>query len=64
MTSSLPKKCSASELCGRFPNTEVKKRETINYAMVFMVPGEGFEPPKRSAADLQSAPFGHSGIPA
>ena len=25
------------------------------------VAGEGFEPPKHSAADLQSAPFGHSG---
>ena len=28
------------------------------------VPGEGFEPPKASPADLQSAPFGRSGIPA
>lgn len=28
------------------------------------MPGDGFEPPKRSAADLQSAPFGHSGNPA
>ncbi len=27
------------------------------------VAGEGFEPPKRSATDLQSAPFGHSGNP-
>ena len=25
------------------------------------VGGDGFEPPKRDAADLQSAPFGHSG---
>lgn len=25
------------------------------------VASEGFEPPKHSAADLQSAPFGHSG---
>ena len=24
--------------------------------------GGGFEPPKRNAADLQSVPFGHSGI--
>ena len=23
----------------------------------------GFEPPKRNATDLQSAPFGHSGTP-
>ena len=24
--------------------------------------GGGFEPPKQDAADLQSVPFGHSGI--
>src|SRR5690606_3912887 len=30
---------------------------------VLVVAGEGFEPPKHSAADLQSAPFGHSGNP-
>ncbi len=32
--------------------------------MVFLVlVGEGgFEPPKHDATDLQSAPFGHSGI--
>ena len=24
--------------------------------------GGGFEPPKQNAADLQSVPFGHSGI--
>ena len=28
-----------------------------------MVEGEGFEPSKSKTADLQSAPFGHSGIP-
>ena len=28
-----------------------------------MVVGDGFEPSKHSAADLQSAPFGRSGIP-
>jgi hypothetical protein len=28
-----------------------------------MVEGGGFEPPKVEPADLQSAPFGHSGIP-
>ncbi len=28
-----------------------------------VVEGGGFEPPKRSAPDLQSGPFGHSGIP-
>ena len=28
---------------------------------MFVVGGDGFEPPKASPADLQSAPFGHSG---
>src|SRR5579884_944136 len=28
-----------------------------------LVEGEGFEPPKRCAADLQSAPFSHLGTP-
>jgi hypothetical protein len=28
-----------------------------------MVEEGGFEPPKRNATDLQSAPFGHSGTP-
>ena len=28
-----------------------------------MVEGEGFEPSKSKTADLQSAPFGRSGIP-
>ena len=28
-----------------------------------LVEGEGFEPSKPEAADLQSAPFNHSGIP-
>ena len=29
----------------------------------FLVGRDGFEPSKRSATDLQSAPFGHSGTP-
>ena len=28
-----------------------------------MVEGDGFEPSKLKATDLQSAPFGHSGTP-
>ena len=28
-----------------------------------MVEGDGFEPSKQEATDLQSAPFGHSGTP-
>ena len=30
---------------------------------MYVVEGEGFEPSKSKTADLQSAPFGHSGIP-
>ena len=30
-------------------------------ASFIMVDGGGFEPPKAELADLQSAPFGHSG---
>ena len=38
----------------------------LNYARIFpfiLVEGEGFEPSKAEPADLQSAPFGHSGTP-
>ena len=38
---------------------EYKKAATKVTA--FMVEEGGFEPPKRNATDLQSAPFGHSG---
>jgi hypothetical protein len=31
--------------------------------LIKMVEGEGFEPSKAEPADLQSAPFGHSGTP-
>ena len=30
---------------------------------IALVEEGGFEPPKRDATDLQSAPFGHSGTP-
>ncbi len=30
---------------------------------MYMVEGDGFEPSKAEPADLQSAPFGHSGTP-
>ena len=33
------------------------------YRWRIMVEEGGFEPPKRYATDLQSAPFGHSGTP-
>ena len=32
-------------------------------ATIVLVEGGGFEPPKVEPADLQSAPFGHSGTP-
>ena len=36
---------------------------TIAFAIVFFLVGEGgFEPPKSVTTDLQSAPFGRSGI--
>jgi hypothetical protein len=36
----------------------------LNYTRkIKMVEGGGFEPPKAEPADLQSAPFGHSGTP-
>ena len=40
-----------------------KKRNTgdLRSCFVFLVDGGGFEPPKAELADLQSAPFGHSG---
>ncbi len=38
-------------------------RQSAKSSDYFGLVGEGgFEPPKRSATDLQSAPFGHSGI--
>ena len=33
------------------------------FCTTIMVGEGGFEPPKRNATDLQSAPFGHSGTP-
>ena len=40
------------------------RKKTSSYDDVFFLVGEGgFEPPKSLTTDLQSAPFGHSGIP-
>ena len=39
----------------------MKKAPAI--AGTFLVGEGGFEPPKSLTTDLQSAPFGHSGIP-
>ena len=42
----------------------LKKSRRERYAVRDDVVGEGgFEPPKAEPADLQSVPFGHSGIP-
>ena len=38
-------------------------RLTSPASLTFLVEGGGFEPPKAEPADLQSAPFGHSGTP-
>ena len=39
------------------------RRSTTELFPLKMVEGKGFEPLKASPADLQSAPFGHSGTP-
>ncbi len=38
-------------------------RNSVSYFLYNMVEGDGFEPSKAEPADLQSAPFGHSGTP-
>ena len=40
----------------------IMKQGTSFDVPCFMVGEGGFEPPKHDATDLQSAPFGHSGI--
>ena len=49
----------------RNPSVQVKSgcSETPLLTPFLMVEGGGFEPPKVEPADLQSAPFGHSGTP-
>ena len=43
-------------------NKKCKKIRTIQTNGSYLVGDGGFEPPKELPADLQSAPFGHSGI--
>ena len=38
-------------------------KKPITTRLSVLVEEGGFEPPKRNATDLQSAPFGHSGTP-
>ncbi len=46
-----------------FPNTAFQVLSYENITRNNMVEGDGFEPSKAEPADLQSAPFGHSGTP-
>ena len=48
--------------CSIFLRGGIKKNEPI-FTNSFLVGEGGFEPPKSLTTDLQSAPFGHSGIP-
>ena len=41
----------------------LQKKEKVRLMRTFLVGEDGFEPSKLKATDLQSAPFGHSGIP-
>ena len=43
--------------------TTIKYKKIEVVLQLKMVVGDGFEPSKDVLADLQSAPFGHSGIP-
>ena len=48
------------------PPSQIPKRRKTSHpkgCLVFLVGEGGFEPPKAVPADLQSVPFGHSGIP-
>ena len=47
----------------RFLRCRKNKKTSISEEMNVLVEEGGFEPPKRNATDLQSAPFGHSGTP-
>jgi hypothetical protein len=43
--------------------TTIPQKDTLYFSAVYVLVGEGgFEPPKSLTTDLQSAPFGHSGI--
>ena len=56
-TSSLPRKCSTPEL----QQLERSLTQQFQITNNLNVGSGGFEPPKSKTADLQSAPFGHSG---
>ena len=52
-----------SRTAGLRHSTENKKPNPSDSAFCFELGEGGFEPPKAVPADLQSVPFGHSGIP-
>jgi hypothetical protein len=41
----------------------MQQKNELTFINSFLVGEGGFEPPKSLTTDLQSAPFGHSGIP-
>ena len=47
----------------RKPLVSLEKNIAEHFCSAMMVGEGGFEPPKSLTTDLQSAPFGHSGIP-
>ncbi|CAH6828046.1 hypothetical protein VCHA36O163_190064 [Vibrio chagasii] len=56
------------KLRSEYGTAETKKANSMSRLFDFpikenMVEGDGFEPSKAVPADLQSAPFGHSGTP-
>ena len=69
-SSALPTELTGHELRGQDLNLrpsgyepdELPDCSTPRYNIKFWLGGEGFEPSKQFAADLQSVPFGHSGI--
>ena len=52
---------STNQFDGSHPSFDKKK--STDKRRCFLVEGDGFEPSKQDATDLQSAPFGHSGTP-
>ncbi len=53
--------CFDEPFDGSHPSFDKKK--STDKRRCFLVEGDGFEPSKQDATDLQSAPFGHSGTP-
>ena len=56
-------KLNFCEKKARKPLVSLEKNIAEHFCSAMMVGEGGFEPPKALLTDLQSAPFGHSGIP-